>query len=159
MHSERSLLLPAGEPVGSPSVMSGSPARGSPVAVIDIGSNSVRLVVFEGGTGQPTAIYNEKVQCGLARDLQATGVLHPEGRERAVASLERFIALSEAMGVERLELLATAAVRDASDGAEFAESVHRMFGPPVRILSGEEEARLSARGAPHRTPRADRCQS
>ena len=130
------------------------PARGSPVAVIDIGSNSVRLVVFEGGTGQPTAIYNEKVQCGLARDLQVTGVLHQEGRERAVASLERFIALSEAMGVERLELLATAAVRDASDGGEFAESVQRMFGRPVRILSGEEEARLSALGVLWGAPRA-----
>jgi exopolyphosphatase/guanosine-5'-triphosphate,3'-diphosphate pyrophosphatase len=58
------------------------------------------------------------------------------------------------MGVDRLELLATAAVRDASDGAEFAESVHRMFGRPVRILSGEEEARLSALGVLWGAPRA-----
>jgi exopolyphosphatase/guanosine-5'-triphosphate,3'-diphosphate pyrophosphatase len=148
------MLEPAGEPACSSICVPDRPACAARVAVIDIGSNSVRLVVFEGGTGQPTAIYNEKVQCGLARDLQVTGVLHEEGRERAVASLERFVALTEAMGVDRLELLATAAVRDASDGAEFAESVHRMFGRPVRILSGEEEARLSALGVLWGAPRA-----
>jgi exopolyphosphatase/guanosine-5'-triphosphate,3'-diphosphate pyrophosphatase len=124
------------------------------VAVIDIGSNSVRLVVFEGGIGQPTAIYNEKVQCGLARDLDMTGVLHAEGVRKAVASLERFVALSEAMGVDRLELLATAAVRDASDGGDFAETLHQMFGLTVRVLSGEEEARLSALGVLWGAPRA-----
>ncbi len=148
------MLEPAGDPAYSPALAPGGQSCGARVAVIDIGSNSVRLVVFEGGTGQPTAIYNEKVQCGLARDLDMTGVLHEEGVQKAVASLERFVALSEAMGVDRLELLATAAVRDASDGGDFAETLHQMFGLPVRVLSGKEEARLSALGVLWGAPRA-----
>jgi exopolyphosphatase/guanosine-5'-triphosphate,3'-diphosphate pyrophosphatase len=126
----------------------------APVAVIDIGSNSVRLVVFESGTCQPTALYNEKVQCGLARDLPASGLLHPGGVEKALASLERFVALSQAMGVGQLDLLATAAVRDAADGADFVASVRERFGLSVRVLSGEEEARLSTLGVTWGAPRA-----
>ena len=154
MITDRSVLTPADRPAPAPNLVLGGEARAARVAVIDIGSNSVRLVVFEGGTGQPTAVYNEKVQCGLARDLDMTGVLHDKGVQKAVASLERFVALSEAMGVERLELLATAAVRDASDGGDFARALHRMFGLPVRVLSGEEEARLSALGVLWGAPRA-----
>jgi exopolyphosphatase/guanosine-5'-triphosphate,3'-diphosphate pyrophosphatase len=154
MKSERSVPEPAGKPAYSSASARDRPVCGGRVAVIDIGSNSVRLVVFEDGAGQPTAIYNEKVQCGLARGLQATGVLHEEGAQKAVASLERFVGLSEAMGVDRLELLATAAVRDASDGADFAESVQQRFSRPVRVLSGEEEARLSALGVLWGAPRA-----
>ena len=155
MNTDRSVPTPADRPAPAPNPVPGGEARAARVAVIDIGSNSVRLVVFEGGTGQPTAIYNEKVQCGLARDLQMTGVLHEEGVQKAVASLERFVALSEAMGVDHLELLATAAVRDASDGGDFTETLHRMFGLPVRVLSGEEEARLSALGVLWGAPRAE----
>jgi exopolyphosphatase/guanosine-5'-triphosphate,3'-diphosphate pyrophosphatase len=81
----------------------------------------------------PPRSITKRSQCGLARDLDITGVLHDKGVQKAVASLERFVALSEAMGVERLELLATAAVRDASDGGDFAETLHRMFGLPVRV--------------------------
>lgn len=154
MSSDRSAREPAGGAHCSPDHAHGGGGSAAPVAVIDIGSNSVRLVVFESGTCQPTAIYNEKVQCGLARDLQVTGVLHKGGVEKALASLERFVALSQAMGVNRLELLATAAVRDASDGADFAATVHQRFGLPVRVLSGEEEARLSTLGVIWGAPRA-----
>ena len=154
MKSERSALEPAAESALPSACEFDRQASGARVAVIDIGSNSVRLVVFEGGTGQPTAVYNEKVQCGLARDLQATGVLHADGARKAVDSLERFVALADAMGVDRLEMLATAAVRDASDGPDFAETVHRRLGRPVRVLSGEEEARLSALGVLWGAPRA-----
>ena len=83
-----------------------------------------------------------------------TGVLHEEGVRKVVASLERFVAPSKAMGVDRLELLATAAVRDASKGGDFAETLHQMFGLPVRVLSGEEEARLSALRVLWGAPRA-----
>jgi exopolyphosphatase / guanosine-5'-triphosphate,3'-diphosphate pyrophosphatase len=153
MNSYRPALEPVGQSERSPDHAPGG-GGGAPVAVIDIGSNSVRLVVFESGTCQPTALYNEKVQCGLARDLQVTGMLHKEGVEKALASLERFVALSQAMKVDRLEMLATAAVRDASDGGDFAEIVHQRFGLPIRVLSGEDEARLSTLGVMWGAPRA-----
>lgn len=146
MNEYRSALEPAGGPEFSPVFAPSRLGMAPRVAVVDIGSNTVRLVVFEGGSCQPTALYNEKVHCGLGRDLQVTGLLNEEGVRKAVASLERFVALSEALGVDRLELLATAAVREAGDGPDFAESLHHMFGLPVRVLSGEEEARLSALG-------------
>ncbi len=146
MNSFRTAQEPKGEPGLSAAFGPGRRSLTERVAVIDVGSNTVRLVVFEAGSCQPAALYNEKVHCGLGRDLQTTGELHPEGVQKAVASLERFFALSEAMGVDRLELLATAAVREASDGPDFAASLEHMFGRPVRILSGEEEARLSALG-------------
>ena len=154
MNPRRSASKPAKGPGGSPDPVCRGDGGAAPVAVIDIGSNSVRLVVFEGGTCQPTAIYNEKVQCGLARDLDVNGMLHKDGVEKALASLERYVALSRAMEVERIELLATAAVRDASDGADFAETLRRRFALPVRVLSGEEEARLSALGVMWGAPRA-----
>lgn len=150
----RSAPKPAKGPDGSPPPACGEDGSAAPVAVIDIGSNSVRLVVFESGTCQPTALYNEKVQCGLARDLAATGVLHKGGVEKALASLERYVALSRVMDVGRIELLATAAVRDASDGADFVETLRSRFALPVRVLSGEEEARLSALGVMWGAPRA-----
>lgn len=146
MNFYQSRLEPAGGLAFTPALSPEREACASRVAVIDIGSNSVRLVVFEAGNGLPSVLYNEKVHCGLARGLDETGVLHEDGVQKALASLERFVALSQAMGVDRLELVATAAVRDASDGADFAESVEDMFALPVRVLSGEEEARLSALG-------------
>jgi len=154
MSLRRTALETPGELGCAPDRTLGEAACGPPVAVIDIGSNSVRLVVFESGTCQPTAIYNEKVQCALARDMQVTGVLHPEGVVKALASLDRFVTLTQAMGVDRLELLATAAVRDASDGGEFADTVQQRFGLPVRVLSGEDEARLSSLGVIWGAPRA-----
>ena len=154
MDAYRSALEPARATVFAPAIAPEREASGRRVAVVDIGSNSVRLVVFEAGTGLPSVLYNEKVHCGLARDLDETGVLHADGVEKALASLERFVALSEAMRVERLELVATAAVRDAADGADFAENVEDRFALPVRVLSGEEEARLSALGVMWGAPRA-----
>jgi len=120
--------------------------RRGPVGVIDIGSNSIRLVVYDGLTRAPVPLLNEKVLCGMGRGLGETGTLDPEGVASALAHLARFVSLARAIGVERLDALATAAVRDASDGKAFALEVRRRTGVPVRILSGEEEGRLSALG-------------
>jgi exopolyphosphatase/guanosine-5'-triphosphate,3'-diphosphate pyrophosphatase len=120
--------------------------RGGPVGVIDIGSNSVRLVVYDALSRAPVPLLNEKVLCGLGRGLGETGKLNPEGVESALAHLERFVALSRAIGVRRLDALGTAAVRDAEDGPAFAAEVRRRTGFAVRILSGEAEGRLSALG-------------
>lgn len=122
------------------------PGKGSRVGVIDIGSNSVRLVVYDALSRAPVPLLNEKVLCGLGRRLGETGKLNPEGVESALAHLERFVALARAIGVRRLDALATAAVRDAEDGPAFAAEVRRRTGLAVRILSGELEGRLSALG-------------
>ena len=130
------------------------PARGSArrsgesgsIGVIDIGSNSVRLVVYDGLSRAPVPLLNEKVLCGLGRELGETGKLNPEGVVSALAHLERFVALAGAIGVRRLDALATAAVRDAEDGPAFAAEVRRRTGVAIRILSGEAEGRLSALG-------------
>ncbi|HYE00260.1 MAG TPA: Ppx/GppA family phosphatase [Alphaproteobacteria bacterium] len=125
------------------------------LAVIDIGSNSIRLVVYERLTRSPVALFNEKVLCGLGRTLEKTGQLDPEGVGLALQNLARFQRLAEGMGVERLDVVATAAVRDAVDGAAFVEKVGRTCGLDVTTISGEEEARLSALGVVSGTPGAD----
>ena len=116
------------------------------VGVIDIGSNSVRLVVYDALSRAPVPLLNEKVLCGLGRGLGETGKLNPEGVQSALAHLERFVALARTIGVRRLDALATAAVRDAEDGRAFAAEVRRRTGVPVRILTGEAEGRFSALG-------------
>src|SRR5580698_11104378 len=116
------------------------------IAVIDIGSNSLRLVVFErlGATLLP--LLNEKVMCGLGRGIARTGRLSRDGVELAYANLQRFVALARALKADHLMGIATAAVREASDGHEFAAEVERQCGLPVRIVNGAEEARLPAEG-------------
>ena len=125
------------------------------IAVVDVGSNSLRLVVFErlGTTLMP--LLNEKIMCALGRGIALTGRLNPEGIELAFANLQRFVALSRALGVDHLAIIATAAVREAEDGRAFAAEAERRCGVPVRIVEGSEEARLSAAGVLAGIRRAD----
>ena len=125
------------------------------VAVVDIGSNSIRLVVFSGASRAPFTLFNEKVLCGLGRGLDATGRLNDAGAKLALANLTRFVRLAKAMSVKRLDLLATAAVRDAKNGREFVAEVERRCRVKVQIISGEEEARLSAQGVVSGIPDAN----
>ncbi|MGH6982435.1 MAG: Ppx/GppA family phosphatase, partial [Stellaceae bacterium] len=120
--------------------------RRGPVAVIDIGSNSLRLVVYEGLGRAPRMLFNEKVLCGLGRDIDETGKLHPDGVRLANDNLRRFVALARSIPVSRLHVLATAAVRDADDGADFIRKVERRLRIRANVLSGIEEGRLSAFG-------------
>jgi exopolyphosphatase / guanosine-5'-triphosphate,3'-diphosphate pyrophosphatase len=116
------------------------------IAVIDVGSNSLRLVVFErlGATLLP--LLNEKVMCALGRGIAGSGRLNRDGIDLAFANLQRFVALARALAVDHLAIIATAAVREARDGATFAAEVERQCGVPVRVIDGAEEARLSAAG-------------
>lgn len=123
-----------------------APGGGGPLAVIDIGSNSIRLVVYSGLVRGALTLFNEKVLCGLGRGLAQTGRLNPDGVVLARQNLVRFTRLAAAMGVGRIDLLATAAVREAEDGPAFAAEVEQLTGLPVAVLSGEEEGRLSALG-------------
>jgi exopolyphosphatase/guanosine-5'-triphosphate,3'-diphosphate pyrophosphatase len=125
------------------------------VGVVDIGSNTVRLVVYDAPTRLPIPIFNEKAQCALGAGIGKTGMLNPKGVQLALRTMQRFARLAQAMGVERLELVATAAVRDAIDGAEFVRAVEQACGLPVQVLSGAEEARLAAVGLLNGIPAAD----
>lgn len=125
------------------------------MAVVDIGSNTVRLVVYDTPNRLPIPIFNEKSPCQLGAGLASTGRLNPEGVECAINSLTRFIRLSESMGVERMDLVATAAVRDAIDGPDFVVRVETTLGVKIQIPSGPEEAQLAAYGLLSGTPDAD----
>lgn len=120
--------------------------HGPTVAVIDIGSNSVRLVVYEGLTRHLTPIFNEKALCGLGREVQSKGILAKDAVAKAITALKRYRALCRSMKVGNTIAIATAACRDASNGAEFIAQAERICGVPIEILSGEREARLAALG-------------
>lgn len=116
------------------------------VGVVDVGSNSVRLVVFDGAARSPAYFYNEKIMCALGQGMAESGRLNPTGRVRALAALKRFARLAEGMGLPPLICLATAAVRDAADGAAFRAEVLEATGLRLWVIDGSEEARLSAQG-------------
>ena len=118
----------------------------SRVGVVDVGSNSVRLVVFDGAARSPAYFFNEKVMCALGAGLAETGRLNPAGKARALAALRRFKVLADGMGASPLTAVATAAVREAEDGPAFREEVEREIGLRLWVIDGDEEARLSAQG-------------
>ena len=96
----------------------------SRVAVIDIGSNSIRMVVFDGAARSPAYFFNEKVMAGLGAGFSETGRLNPEGKARAMAAMRRFAKLVDGMGASPVIAVATAAMREAEDGAEFLSLIH-----------------------------------
>lgn len=120
--------------------------QGPPIAVIDIGSNSVRLVVYEALTRSPTPIFNEKVLAGLGREVQSTGLLAKDAVEKALSTLVRFRALCNTLRVDRVLGIATAACRDAENGPEFIAQAERICRTNIEVLSGKREAQLSALG-------------
>jgi len=125
---------------------SGMAADRGPVGVIDIGSNSVRLVVYEGLVRAPVALFNEKAQCGLGHAIEETGALAEADMAQALRTLGRFAVLTKAMQVGRLRAVATAAVRDARNGPAFVDAAAARHGIDVEVLSGADEGRLSALG-------------
>jgi exopolyphosphatase / guanosine-5'-triphosphate,3'-diphosphate pyrophosphatase len=120
-------------------------AADAPVAIIDIGSNSIRLVIYEGEARIPWVLFNEKIMAGLGRGLGKTGMLDPEAVERTVVALARFKRLAEDMGVSKLRTVATAAVRDAGNGPDFIARLAGI-GLPVELLPGTAEASLAGHG-------------
>jgi exopolyphosphatase / guanosine-5'-triphosphate,3'-diphosphate pyrophosphatase len=130
--------------------MSVSEARGrlpgEPVAIVDIGSNSVRLVSYEALTRSPTPTFNEKVLCGLGKGVATTGFLTDDSVAKALAALQRFKVLCRTMRIEDVRALATAAVRDAANGPQFLELAELAIGCKIDLLAGQREAELSAQG-------------
>ena len=127
--------------------MSGLEARGrlpgEPVAIVDIGSNSVRLVAYESLSRALTPIFNEKVLCGLGRGVATTGFLSEDATAKALAALQRFRVLCRTMGIANIRVLATAAVRDAANGAQFLELAERAIGCEIDLLTGPREAQAT----------------
>lgn len=126
-----------------------------PFAVIDIGSNSVRLVVFDEPLRLPIPRFNEKVLCGLGRGLAETGLLNDEGMRQAREALRRFVTLARVKKSAVLQVVATAAVRDAANGAEFVALLERENDISIRVLSGVDEATYSAFGVLSGIPDAE----
>lgn len=136
-----------------------APSRGAAqadgrVGIIDIGSNSIRLVVYDGPHRIPSMLFNEKVMAGLGKGLATTGMLDPQGVDRAFVALERFRLVADKIGVGTLHTVATAAVRDASNGADFLARAAGI-GLDVTVLSGGEEAEMAGEGVLAAFPDAD----
>lgn len=117
-----------------------------PLSIIDIGSNSIRLVVYEGIARSPTVLFNEKMLAGLGRGIVSTGRLDPDAVKRAVDEFRRFRALSDQAGAQELYVIATAAAREAENGPDFIHRAEEILGTKIRVLSGREEAHYSALG-------------
>lgn len=122
------------------------PSHARAVAVIDIGSNSIRLVIFDRLENALVPLYNERGFCALGRGLAAGALLDEEAMEEAARLVTRFVRLAGSLGVGDTELIATAAVREARNGPRFVRDVEAACGARVRVLDGAEEARLSALG-------------
>ncbi len=146
MNHEAKRAMDEGGPFGRPLFDDPSARALERVGVVDVGSNSVRLVVFDGAARSPAYFYNEKVMAGLGQGLVETGRLNPQGRERALSALKRFAALAKGMALPTLSCVATAAVREAEDGPEFQKQVEKETGLKLWVIDGQEEARLSAQG-------------
>ncbi|MEM6387407.1 MAG: Ppx/GppA family phosphatase [Pseudomonadota bacterium] len=142
-------------PFGRPLFNDPSSRALSRVGVVDVGSNSVRMVVFDGAARSPAYFFNEKVMAGLGNGMAETGRLNPEGRVRALQAIKRFQRLAETMDIGPLTAVATAALREAEDGPNFREEVMCETGLSLWVIEGEEEARLSAQGVLLGWPGAD----
>jgi len=125
-----------------------------PVGIIDIGSNSVRFVAYGGSERVPSALFNEKVMAALGRGLAKSGRLSDESMKKTLESLARFRLLGREIGLKRLHVVATAAVRDATNGAEFLKQVAALGFKP-KLLAGAEEAELAGLGVISAIPNAN----
>ncbi len=124
-------------------------------AVIDVGSNSIRLVIYKGPRRAPLPILDEKVACGLGRGMDSRGMMSPKSMDLALRTVSRFVDIARSMRVSGIKAVATAAVRNAVNGPDFKEAVEQQCGISLRVLSGMEEATLSALGTLCAIPEAD----
>jgi exopolyphosphatase / guanosine-5'-triphosphate,3'-diphosphate pyrophosphatase len=129
--------------------------RYKPVAVVDIGSNSVRLVVYDGLRRSPSPVFNEKVLCGLGKGIAITGRLNDSAVGRALSALRRFRFLIRQIGAVETYAVATAAAREAANGKEFVRQAEEALDIKINVLTGKEEARFAALGVIAGMPEAD----
>ncbi|MBV8799213.1 MAG: hypothetical protein JOY77_07560 [Alphaproteobacteria bacterium] len=129
--------------------------RTEPVAIVDIGSNSVRLVIYESFSRTPAVVHNEKAICAIGRNMVSCGRLSEAGIQSALQALARYRMLADAHHATSREAVATAAARDAPNGGDFVRRAEAAWGGPIRILSGEQEAHVAAEGVIAGIPEAD----
>jgi exopolyphosphatase/guanosine-5'-triphosphate,3'-diphosphate pyrophosphatase len=123
-------------------------------AIIDIGSNSIRLVVYDGAARLPATLFNEKVMAGLGRSLTETGAIDAAALTMATTALARFASLAREMEADSIRTVATAAVREASNGSQLI-AIAQSLGLEVELLSGEAEALAAGYGVLSGIPEAD----
>lgn len=143
----------AASPHAAPRAREGE--RQGPFAVVDIGSNSTRLVVYERLCRAPIALFNEKAITALGRSLASTGRLGREEMEATLQALRRFAHIAAALRAHEVEYVATEAVRRATNGPEFLAMAERATGRPLTVLSGHEEAHTAAMGVAYSFYRPD----
>jgi exopolyphosphatase/guanosine-5'-triphosphate,3'-diphosphate pyrophosphatase len=131
------------------------PPKDRPVAVVDIGSNSVRLVVYDGLRRSPSPLFNEKILCGLGKGIALSGRLNEGAMARAIAALKRFRTLIKQIGCDDVYAVATAAAREAENGGEFIAAATKALDAKINVLTGKEEARFAALGVISSIPEAD----
>ncbi len=118
-----------------------------PVAVLDIGSNSIRMVIYEHQTRALTPLYNEKSACALGQGVALSGLLNEDNMQKALKTMRRFALVIKLMRVKDVYCVATSAVREAKNGKDFTQKVEEITGVKVQILSGKQEAYYAALGA------------
>src|SRR5512139_2319208 len=128
--------------------------RFGPVGIIDIGSNSVRFVAYGGTERVPSVLFNEKLMAALGRGVARNGKLDDQAMELTLRALARFRQLAKEMGLKRLHTVATAAIRDASNGKAFLKQITEI-GLKPRVISGDEEAELAGLGVVSAIPQAN----
>ena len=126
----------------------------APIAVIDIGSNSIRLVIYNSGGRYPFPLFNERSNCRLGEGLGEDGLLLSDRIDVALAAMSRFAAIMQSMGVSTVHAVATAAVRRAANGDDFTAPAEAIIGHPINVLSQDEEAHFVARGLTLNMPNA-----
>jgi len=124
-----------------------------PVGIIDIGSNSVRFVAYGGAERVPSVLFNEKLMAALGRGVARDGKLSDAAMGRTLEALARFRQLAKEIKLKRLHTVATAAVRDASNGKAFLKQIADL-GLKPRVVSGDEEAELAGLGVVSAVPDA-----
>jgi exopolyphosphatase/guanosine-5'-triphosphate,3'-diphosphate pyrophosphatase len=155
------MKTPVKAPVKAPDIgqmtetVSAALPRQSPMAVIDIGSNSIRLVVYASQGRYPFPLFNERSNCRLGEGMDADGILRSERIEVALAALARFATIMKNMGVTKSYPVATAAVRRARNAEEFTIPASAILGQPIIILTQQEEAQHVARGVTLNVPNAN----
>ncbi|HEX3737009.1 MAG TPA: Ppx/GppA phosphatase family protein [Solirubrobacterales bacterium] len=121
------------------------------VAVVDIGSNSTRLLVADVGGGRVVPVERRSTVTRLGRGVDLSGRLAAEAIEATCAAIDPYVATLQELGAEEVDAIATSAVRDAANGGAFVAELRERFALSARVLDGEEEARLTYLGATSET--------
>lgn len=118
----------------------------SRIAIIDIGSNSIRMLIYEDFNSSIVPFFNEKAVCELGKNLDKSRKLNKSGKEYAIKVLKRFNEILNVSKINNFQIIATAALREATDAQDFVKEIENIFSTSVKILSGDQEAEYAAEG-------------